>query len=78
MANRNDPRTYARDLRRIADALERIAEHLAPAEPVRDRRPATLGTATYRRPNDTPEAWAEVEAQSKPPRAVNAKILRDE
>jgi hypothetical protein len=73
-----DTRSIAADIHRLADAAERIADYLCPTEPHRERRPATLTKATYRREGDTPEAWAEVEAAAKRPRTVAAKIRRDE
>lgn len=77
MPKPHDSRPYSRELSRIADALERLCDHFCPTEPHRNRRPATIGTATYRRPDDTPEAWAEVEASGKRPLPVNAQIRRD-
>jgi len=74
MTTEHDPRPYARDLERIANALERLCEHFCPAESHRERRPATLTKASYRREGDTPEAWAEVEASGKRPLPVNAKV----
>ena len=36
-------------LQRIADSLERLADHFAPRPDNRERQPAILGTATYNR-----------------------------
>lgn len=39
----------AEPLERIARALERLADHFCPEGEKRERRPATLSTATYSR-----------------------------
>ena len=64
MSKTHDSRPYQRHVERIADALDRLVEHFCgPTEPHRERRPAILTKASYRREGDTPEAWEEVEAK---------------
>jgi len=55
-------------LERIAVAVERLAEHIAPLQVTREKRPATLTSATYTREERERQQLAETlkrkEAQS--------------
>lgn len=53
-------------LERIAVALERIADHFAPDEPKRERRPAILSTATYHREEKDKKTFEEFVEAAKP------------
>lgn len=51
---------------RAVIALERIANHIAPADPPRERREAVLSTATYRREDQDKKGFEDFGKAAKP------------
>lgn len=65
-------------LQRIAAAVERIADHFAPVEGSRTRRPAVLTTATYsREERDRQELRAALRGEKPKPQGGTPPAAED-